>query len=524
MKKFLTNLSLNHAILPYLFFFFGIWFFCLRILGVGLEYIPGDLGDARFINFLLEHGHQWMHGNTNGFWDANFMYPFQNTIAISDNMLGTMPIYSLYRSFGFSVETSYQLWWISIYALNYWIAYFVTKKWFNRIDIAIIVAWIFAFTIFNLGQLSYLQMSIRFMVPVAFYAATKMIETKQLKYFIIYIFSIVAQFYSVIYTGFFLLYFSAFYIFIYAIVKKDYLFFLFLFSKKNLLKTLTSIIIAVSLMFILISPYLRIADILGYRTYAEVAGMLPTWKSYLFPTNDTIFWNFLHLNFKPNEFYWLHYNFIGMIPTLTLISIPFLWTYWKIKKVRPSTLLLGVTITIFVIFIFYFKLDNGNSLYKFLFNLPGMNSIRVMNRYMHVVIFLVLILFSSYLIKIPKKWIPIILLFAVLDNSFYTDKLYRQEKNVISERRESTREWVKKNKREKDLAFAIINPNEPFFMTHIDAMFTALELKFPTLNGYSSHGPVEHSEFFQNNDLQGLERWLEFNQIPKDSVLILYRE
>ncbi len=232
MKGFLNNLSLNHKVFPLLFFIFGIWFYCFRILGLGFEFIPGDLGDARFINFLLEHGHQWMHGNTEGFWDANFMYPFQNTIAISDNMLGTMPIYSLFRSLGFSVETSYQLWWVGIYALNYWIAYFVTKKWFNRIDIAIIVAWIFAFTIFNIGQISYLQMSIRFMVPVAFYAATKMIETKQIKYFIIYIFSIVIQFYSVIYTGFFLLYFSAFYIFIYAVIKKDYLFFTFLFSKK----------------------------------------------------------------------------------------------------------------------------------------------------------------------------------------------------------------------------------------------------------------------------------------------------
>ncbi len=277
-------------------------------------------------------------------------------------------------------------------------------------------------------------------------------------------------------------------------------------------------------MLLLISPYLHIADILGYRTYAEVKGMLPTWKSYLFPSNTSVLWSFLNENFKPAEAFWLHYNFIGMIPTIALVSIPFLWIYWKVKKIKPSTLLLSMSISIFIIFIFYFKFDNGDSLYKYLFHLPGMRSIRVMNRYLHVVLFLILILMSTFLLKLPKKWIPVILLLVILDNSFYSENIYRQEKKVITERRESTIKWVVENRKEKDVAFAIINPNEPFFMTHIDAMLTALELKFPTLNGYTSHGPVEHSEFFQEDNIEGLEKWLKFNHIPKDSVLILYRD
>ncbi|MBL1278670.1 MAG: hypothetical protein COA33_000220 [Fluviicola sp.] len=513
----------KETLIPILVFFFGIWYFCLRILGTGLEFIPGDLGDSRFINFLLEHGHQWLHGNVNNFWDANFMHPFKNTIAISDNMLGTMPIYSLFRSFGISVETSYQLWWIVICSLNFWSAFFVVKKWFNRWDIAIIVAWVFAFTIFNMGQLNYMQMMIRFMVPIAFYAATKMIETKEMKYFILYSFALIFQFYSVIYTGLFLLYFSVFYIFIFAIVKKEYFFFTYLFRKKNLLKTALTITLSVILMLLIIVPYLNIAEIIGYKTYPEVQAMLPTWKSYLFPNETTYSWTYLNRNFQPSDIYWLHYNFMGILHLLTLVSLPFLWVYWKIKKIRPSRLIIALSITVFIIFLFYFKFDNGFSLYEFVFKLPGMNSIRVMNRFIHVTIFMLLILFALFLLKIPKKWTPFIFLLAVFDNSFTTENLIRQDKLVVESRRVETIQLVKNNRSKSDLSFAIINPNEPPFMTHIDAMFTALELKFPTLNGYSSHGPVNHSVFFQQDNMEGLEKWLDYNTIKKEDVLILER-
>ncbi|MFT5779405.1 MAG: hypothetical protein ACI837_002363, partial [Crocinitomicaceae bacterium] len=152
-------------VLPILVYLFGLWYFCLRILGPSFEFLPGDLGDSRFINYLLEHGYQWSAGNAPDFWSAGFMYPFENSVALSDNMLGTMPLYGFWRMFGISQETSYQLWWIVICSLNYWSAYYVMKRWFSRWDLAIIAAWIFAFTIFNLGQINYMQMVIRFMVP-----------------------------------------------------------------------------------------------------------------------------------------------------------------------------------------------------------------------------------------------------------------------------------------------------------------------------------------------------------------------
>ena len=511
-------------IIPVLIFFFGIWYFCLRILGTGLEFIPGDFGDSRFINFLLEHGHQWMHGNAGDFWNANFMHPFPNVIAISDNMLGTMPIYSLWRSLGFSYETSYQLWWIVICSLNFWSAFFVVNKWFKRWDFAILAAWIFAFTIFNFGQFSYMQMMIRFLVPIVFYAGTKMVDTSKLKYLAYFSFGIVIQFYSVIYTGFFLLYFSVFFIIVYAIFKKKYFFFIPYFKKDTILKSLLIIGLSLIAMLWLIKPYMHISEILGFRSYQEIEGLLPTWKTFLFPA-DASSWTVLYKNFQPDSpYWWLHHNFMGLIPFLCLITIPYFWIYWKIKKKEISPLIWAVTISTFIIFIFFFKTADGHSLYKLLFKLPGMNSIRVMNRFIHVTLFMLLIGLISIFQKLPVKWSYLLFLIVFLDNSFAPDRMIRQEKSEIVDRREDVIKIVKNNIEKKHEAFAIIDSNQAFFITHIDAMQAALFLNIPTINGYSSSGPVNHSQFFQENNMEGLDHWLEHNHISKDSILIIKRD
>ena len=180
-------------------------------------------------------------------------------------MLGTMPIYAMFRYFGANQETAYQLWWLTIISLNFWVCYLVIKRWFSRTDIAILVAWIFAFSIFNMGQLNYMQMIIRFMVPVVIYAAAKWVETGKLKYFAYYSFGIVIQYYTVIYTGFFLMYFSFGFIFLYVLITKNYTWFKPLFSKKNLIYTTLIVTVCILLMLRLMLPYYLISKELGLR-------------------------------------------------------------------------------------------------------------------------------------------------------------------------------------------------------------------------------------------------------------------
>lgn len=92
------------------------------------DQIPGDLGDSRFNMFVLEHGYRWLIGLDASFWSAPFFYPAPNVIALSDNHLGGVPIYSAFRLLRCRRETAFQLWLVSIFSLNYFVTWIVLRS------------------------------------------------------------------------------------------------------------------------------------------------------------------------------------------------------------------------------------------------------------------------------------------------------------------------------------------------------------------------------------------------------------
>jgi hypothetical protein len=509
-------------IFPMLIFFVGIWYFCIRILGYNFEFIPGDLGDSRFINYLLEHNYLWISGKVDSFWDAGFMFPNTNTIAISDNMLGTAPIYSIFRLFGFEQETAYQLWWISICSLNYWVTFFIAKKWSGRTDLAIVAAFVFAFSIYNIYQLNYMQMTIRFMVPVAIYFGYRLVKTGLVKYLLYVSLAIVFQMYSVLYTGFFLLYFTAGFILIYTLISKQFSSIKLIFSKQNLLKTLSVTLGSFALLLILMLPYLKTSSELGLRLFDEVKWNLPVWNAYFLPHKASAIWGWMHDTFLPEETkWWLQSVFIGVIPLLVVLSTPFMLGYWKIKKIKPSAITLTLTIIVLGITLLFIRLENGMTLYMFIFKLPGLNSMRVLNRFMHVQLFFVLILLLLWLKDKPKSWTLVLIVLLFIDNSFNTNEILRKPKQEIVDRRESIAKEVNQLKKTNHKAFAIINPNEKNYITHIDAMTASFYVGLPTINGYTSTCPNDFGNFFDNVNREGFNFWIEKNGIKPEDVLIL---
>ena len=52
-------------------------------LGPHLTLVPGDLGDARFNNYILEHFFQWVRGAVGDYWTALFLLPLPADHSIS---------------------------------------------------------------------------------------------------------------------------------------------------------------------------------------------------------------------------------------------------------------------------------------------------------------------------------------------------------------------------------------------------------------------------------------------------------
>lgn len=78
---------------------------------------PGDLGDGRFNELVLEHGYQSLRGVYHWSSPGQF-YPAADTLGYSDTHLGTLPIYAAARSMGLPIEQAWQTWFVVVAALN----------------------------------------------------------------------------------------------------------------------------------------------------------------------------------------------------------------------------------------------------------------------------------------------------------------------------------------------------------------------------------------------------------------------
>lgn len=499
---------------PLAAFIFGVWFFCFRIIGLDMSYIPGDMGDSRFIHFILEHGHKWLIGIHENFWNAEFMYPYSDNVAFSDNLIGSFPIYSTFRFLGFESETSYQLWWVTNCSLNFWLSYWVLIKMFNRPLLATIGAFIFAFSIFHIGQLNFLQMSVRFMIPLGIYAAIKIVETGRVKYLALFTASALVQFLSVMYLGIFLIYFSIGLVVLYAVYSKKWNFFLPYFNKQNVVYTLLILASCGTIIILFTEPYRVMANQKGVILYPEAKTYLPTLMSYLNVSDSSLIWSWLP-DMK-NET-WLHQNFLGIIPTLfVILSLPLIC--FKYTREKSNVLLLTITSTFLLLFLFFLNTTLG-SLYIFPFQLPGMSSIRVINRFLHYELFLVILMILLILRNSSTTMLLIVFGLIIIDNSFDPNKVVRSNKALIQQKRVELIQKIEDNKKLSHRAFAIIGSNA--LENHLDAMTASLYTNLPTINGYSSSCPGDFGSFFLKTDSIGLNKWLKSNNIDKEEVLIL---
>jgi hypothetical protein len=509
----------------WLLFLLGIWYFCLRLLGYGLEYIPGDLGDSRFVNYLLEHGYAWMTGNTDSFWTAHFMHPFPNTIALSDPMIGTQLFYMPWRAVGFSTETSYQMWWLCICALNFWVSYWVFGKLFRNKLLAAMLAWVFAFTVFNLGQLGYMHLMVRFPVPLAVYAAIRFTTQFSLKYLAVYCLCIVYQLYSVSYTGFYLLYFSLLFIFVYLLfTKRLKSIFRSYFNRQVILKTLGIFAVSAVLLALVLWPYAEMSRTVGLRLYKEVLPRVPNGYSYLLAHEASLPWHFLYTRMQAgNAAPWLHYVFPGMVMLLTLLGSVAVLIYKTIKKQAVPLLLKSLIVASAIICVLHLRVGENLTLYALIFKLPGINSMRVPNRFMQVELFFLLLILGHFVQKLNYKWLLLLLLVVLADNSFDASRVSRNTKQQLVQRRQQLRRQIEQHEGYTHKILAVVDTTIPAYHTNIDAMLVAQELGMKTINGYSGYCPDAFGEFFNHCSEKGLQQWIQNQQLKPEDILIIHR-
>ncbi|HRC15186.1 MAG TPA: hypothetical protein PLY25_05865 [Bacteroidia bacterium] len=495
--------------------------------------IPGDLGDARFNYYILEHGYQYLTDQIHGFWDASSMYPYKNVIALSDNLIGTMPIYAIFRVFNVDRETSFQLWIIVLFLLNYWSCFYVLKKFGINNLIAASCAFIYGFGLYNHGQIFHIQVFPRFIAPLVIYWSIRFIQTLKSRYFTFLLLGLAYQFYCGIYLGFFLAYFIMF-LFIAAFIVNLKL--PFELNKKALLNYTLSIIGTIIVLLPLFLPYIHSADQVGTRSYEYSLNSLPRLRSYFFTSPASVTWNFLY-PFTAFKFinWWNHLLFPGIIPWLGVVASPFVFIALK-KNSENSKILLLIIITFVLSLIFCLNIKNY-SLYKIIYLIPGFSSMRSVDRIMNIQI-LLFVLLTAFSLHFLIKHIRLKVLFACLlpilvlfDNYFIPEP----HKSISKSEAQANVQYFKSiiseqyNSKYKAIAFFPVdlaltkaeNKNFTAVSQTLSIMLACQDLHIKCVNGYSGFNPYNFLQFFEYPDSSSLKTWCNDNKISDSDIQIM---
>jgi hypothetical protein len=145
----------------------GFAAFPLRVVGARGDHLPGDPADNRLNNFVLEHGHRYLRGRVDSFWDAPMFYPARRATAWSDAHLGMLPVYSALRVAGLSPEGAFQGQFLIAFVLNFASAAWALRRLGFGPAGAAAGAYVFTFGLPLVAQLTHVQLYPRFLVPVA---------------------------------------------------------------------------------------------------------------------------------------------------------------------------------------------------------------------------------------------------------------------------------------------------------------------------------------------------------------------
>lgn len=518
-EYFKKEISLK-TLLPIVMLLIGVWLFPLDIIQRDLSVMPGDKGDSRFNNYILEHGYNFLKGDVKNYWDAPFMYPEKLTIAYSDNLLGTVPLYALFRFMHCDRQTSFQLWFIALFVLNFLCCYWALKKWSNSILLSSVGAYIYAFSIFILTHMNHAQVFPRFMIPLILYWFWNWIKNKNIKSFYYLAAGVVFQFYCGIYLGFFTIYILLFAIIGHLIVYRDKQLFTWMLQNKNGIRHLVTTIAAIVTLLPMFVPYIEISSRFGYRDFNEVLSYIPSWRSYFSAIPESTIWRFLSWHIRDHsQNWWELFLFPGLIAYLGIILFPFVY-----KRADNRKELLFLLVSLFFLIMFSTNF-NGFTLYKLVFNLPGFGSMRSINRIINAEIILFVLLMVAVLKFVEKSRWKNLLLFlpflVVIDNSTsYWERQYKKQEVQQSEKETKDRiqKYITGN---KAIAYQHYNLRGQEAYSHLDVMIACQDLNVSCVNAYTGLYPDKYKGFFNGEGLDSLTAWLAANNKTLDDIVVV---
>jgi hypothetical protein len=458
--------------------------------------LPGDLGDSRLNHYFLENIYLFFAGRSPSLVNLSFFYPFPFILGFSDNLFGSYPIYFFARLFTRYPEEAFGIWYAMSYVVNFSSTYYVLRK-LNVSNVGSITgAIIFTFAFPVSAQTSHVQLAYRFATPMAILGTIQFLRDQSWRSLLISFIWVTWQFYCSIYLGFFLgLMIGAMYIvygfrtFLLCRNSKDAICSFLVGWRKLEIRSQTLFICCLLALIVclvaLFYPYLKVSELYGAkRSIAEIAGMLPTPGSYLL-MEESWLWKFLGRYVSAMPMRHEHQIFFGAIPmALALIGLIFGST--KLNGLA-FPLLAGPLIFLIVITLNF----NGHSLWLYFADLPLASAIRAMTRISLVLLFPIAYLGAAAVDLMPQK--IIFLKYTLILVMIFEFSTARVNSSPSSEWREHSMASIAKVPIDLPLSSILFfsqDPSRSIPNQELDAMWSALSMGLPTLNGYSGNIPA----------------------------------
>ena len=270
----------------------GLWFLFGQLVTARFRVVPGDLGDGRWNAILLEHGLRSLRGDAwhRDLWNPKWLfYPHENTLAYSDNLLGTLPIYALFRALHCSEMSAFDAWVVTMSIGNFVAMYaFLRAVHQSRIGAAL-GGFVFAFSMPRGEQLNHVQLFPHCFTPLCFYFLARL---KTLRPSAVWgaVVCAVLQLYAAVYLGWFLglaLGICATATLIIALASRPFRNSIFLGLRRLWVHGVVAMVLGAISLLPLVIHYARAQAEVGPRRFSEMIGMLPRPLSYSLPADYT---------------------------------------------------------------------------------------------------------------------------------------------------------------------------------------------------------------------------------------------
>ena len=502
----------------------------------------GDLGDARFNMYVMEHGYQAMKHRSVSFWNAPIFYPHQNVIAYSDHHLGNLPIYSAFRVLKCRREAAFQYWQLASLALTYFSGYLALRSFGAQRLAAGLAAYVFAFGLPVIGQIGHFQLLPRYLLPWVFVCTVHLTALGRTRDFAWLAFLMVWQLYIGIYEGIFT-----------GVILASFLLTMIVFgdwretmrrlggSRKEMVLRAAIALLALLALLPIALPYLHAAKENGMRSFAEISTMVPRLSTWVFAAEQSLLWNWMSdstfLNLKSLPMQWEHRDFVGITMVFSFFAFPFL----KTSACRLTHLAHRAWWAILFCVVISLSFWNW-TFWQLLALVPGVGAIRGVARIVLYLLFPMAMVMAAVL----NHWIDwarakctgvfegelkFSALGVLLAGFVIVDSGVRNVNKV------SFTEALKGVKQIKaTLKQVPIGPHSVFWVcqnpqgtpdsaTSLNAMLASQDLGIPTLNGYSGCFPPGYPLVPVNSNEEPqyyrLKRWLDLHAVPEEADIIV---